>query len=139
MRNRILLFWDKYREALLYLLFGFLTTVVNYLVYLPLHSGATMLASVANVIAWIAAVIFAFFTNKPFVFKSVDWSFGTVVPEFVKFVGARLGSLAVETLILLVCVDLLAWNGILIKLVTSVLVVVLNYITSKLMVFRKDR
>ena len=139
MRNRLLLFWDKYKEALLYLLFGFLTTVVNYLVYLPLHSGATMLASVANVIAWIVAVIFAFFTNKPFVFKSADWSFGTAVPEFVKFVGARLGSLGMETLVLLVCVDFLAWNGILIKLVTSVLVVALNYITSKFMVFRKDR
>lgn len=139
MGDRILAFWSKHKEVLLYLIFGFLTTVVNYLVYFPLHSGATMLASVANVIAWVAAVIFAFLTNKPFVFKSTDWSFRTVMPEFAKFVGARLGSLAVETLILLICVDILAWNGILMKVITSVLVVVLNYVTSKFIVFKKDR
>lgn len=139
MNNRILTLWNKYREVLLYLIFGVLTTAVNYAVYLPLHSGASMFASVANVIAWIVAVIFAYLTNKPMVFKSNDWSFKTVFPEFAKFVGARLGSLVIETLILLLCVDVLFWNGVAIKLLTSVIVVILNYISSKFVVFKKDR
>ena len=83
------------------------------------------------------AVLFAFLTNKPFVFKSYDWSAKTVIPELTKFVGCRVGSGAVETLIIFLTVDLFGWNGNIWKLVTSVLVIILNYIGSKLLVFRK--
>ena len=76
-------------------------------------------------------------TNKPFVFRSHDWSAKTVVPELTKFIGTRLGSGGLETLVLLVFVDILRGNGNVWKLLTSVLVVVLNYIGSKLLVFRK--
>lgn len=120
----------------MYLVFGVLTTVVNFLVYLPLHNATPLLASVANVIAWVAAVAFAFFTNKPFVFKSNDWSSKIVIPELSKFVGARIGSLIVETLIILLTVDILSWNGNYMKIATSVVVVIMNYVTSKLIVFR---
>lgn len=137
MLNKIVSFLHKHQEILLYLLFGFLTTVVNFLVYLPLHNGTSMLASVANVFAWIAAVVFAFLTNKPFVFKSSDWSVRTVFHEAVKFVCSRIGSLIVETLILFVTVDLIYWNGNYMKIITSILVVVMNYVTSKLIVFNK--
>lgn len=139
MKNRVLIFWNKHREVLLYLVFGALTTAVNYAVYLPLHSGASMFASVANVIAWIVAVIFAYLTNKPIVFKSNDWSLRTVIPELARFVGARLGSLVIETLILLLCVDIFLWNGVTVKILASVIVVILNYISSKFIVFKKDR
>ena len=88
-------------------------------------------------IAWVAAVAFAFLTNKPFVFKSHDWSAKTVIPELTKFVSCRIASGAMETLILLLTVDLLGWIGNIWKLITQVLVVVLNYITSKLVVFKK--
>lgn len=127
----------KYWDVFAYLIFGVLTTVVNYVVYLPLYNGLGMSATVSNAIAWVAAVAFAYLTNKPFVFKSYDWSMKTVLPELTKFVGCRVGSGAAETLILLVTVDLLGWNGNLWKLLTSVLVVVLNYIFSKLIVFKK--
>ena len=80
---------------------------------------------------------FAYLTNKPFVFRSHDWSAKTVVPELTKFVGCRLASGVMETVILFVTVDLLGWNGNLWKLVTSVLVVILNYLASKLLVFKK--
>jgi putative flippase GtrA len=94
-------------------------------------------AALSNAIAWVVAVAFAYLTNKPFVFKSHDWSAKTVIPELTKFVGCRVASGAAETLILLLTVDILHWNGNLWKLVTSVLVVVMNYIASKLVVFRK--
>jgi putative flippase GtrA len=88
-------------------------------------------------VAWVFAVAFAFLTNKPFVFKSHDWSVGTVVPELIKFLGCRVGSGFAELGILFVCTDLLCWDGIVMKIATSVLVVLVNYIGSKLMVFRK--
>ena len=127
----------KYSDVLVYLVFGVLTTVVNYLVYLPCFNLLHFSASVSNVIAWVVAVAFAYITNKPFVFKSYDWSAKTVIPELTKFVGSRLLSGAMETGIIFVTVDLLSWNGNVMKLITSVLVVILNYVASKLLVFKK--
>jgi len=127
----------KYWDVITYLVFGVLTTVVNYLVYLPAYNLLGLSAAVSNAIAWVAAVAFAYLTNKPFVFKSHDWSAKTVVPELTKFVSCRVASGVMETLILLVTVDILAWNGNIWKLLTSVLVVILNYFGSKLLVFKK--
>lgn len=127
----------KYWEVLIYLVFGVLTTVVNYVIYLPVYNILGLSAALSNAIAWVGAVAFAYLTNKPFVFKSHDWSMKTVVPELTKFVGCRVASGTAETVILLLTVDMLHWNGNLWKLLTSVLVVILNYIASKLLVFRK--
>ena len=126
----------KYYDILVYLFFGVLTTVVNYIVYLPCYNLLHISAAVSNVIAWAAAVIFAYLTNKPFVFKSHDWSAKIVVPELTKFVGSRVVSGVLETLIIFVTVDLLLWNGNVMKLIVSVLVVILNYVASKLVVFK---
>lgn len=128
---------DHY-DLLIYLIFGVMTTAVNYLVYLPCYNLLQLSASVSNVIAWTAAVIFAYLTNKPYVFKSHDWSAKTVLPELARFLGCRIGSGAAETLILLLTVDVLEWNGNVWKLATSVLVVLLNYVGSKLFVFKKS-
>ena len=81
----------KYWEVLIYLVFGVLTTVVNYVIYLPVYNILGLSAALSNAIAWVGAVAFAYLTNKPFVFKSHDWSAKTVVPELAKFVGCRVG------------------------------------------------
>lgn len=128
----------RHSDVLAYLFFGGLTTVVNYVVYLPCYNLLGISAAVSNVIAWAVAVAFAYLTNKPFVFKSHDWSAKTVMPELAKFVGCRVGSGLLETFIIFITVDLLAWNGNWMKLITSILVVILNYFGSKLLVFRKD-
>lgn len=128
---------EKYRDILSYLFFGVLTTVVNYLIYLPVFNLCGLSAAVSNMIAWVGAVAFAFLTNKPFVFHSHDWSAKTVIPELTKFVSCRLASGVLETGILLLTVDFLHWNGNLWKLVTQVLVIIINYVGSKLLVFRK--
>ena len=128
---------EKYWDVLAYLIFGVLTTVVNYLVYLPLYNGAGLSATVSNAVAWVVAVAFAFLTNKPFVFKSHDWSAKTVFPELGKFLGCRIGSGLMETGIIFLFVDLLRWDGNIMKLATSVLVVIVNYVGSKLLVFKK--
>ena len=128
---------EKYWDIVSYLVFGVLTTVVNYVIYLPIYNFCGVSAAVSNVIAWVGAVAFAFLTNKPFVFQSHDWSEKTVIPELTKFISCRLASGILETLILLLTVDCLHWNGNVWKLVTQVLVIIINYVGSKLLVFRK--
>ena len=135
--NKIISLVKKYWDIVVYLIFGVLTTIVNYIVYLPLYNIAGLSATLSNCFAWIVAVTFAYLTNKPFVFKSHDWSPKTVVPELTKFVGCRIGSGLLETAIIFVAVDCLRFDGNIWKLVTSVLVVILNYVASKWLVFKK--
>ena len=137
MIEKIRLLLDQYRDVISYLFFGVLTTVVNYLVYLPLFNWLGLSATVSNALAWVVSVAFAFLTNKPFVFQSHDWSLPVVPPELAKFLGTRVGSSLLETGIIFLSVDLLAFDGNLMKLATSVLVVIINYVGSKLLVFKK--
>ena len=139
MWDKVKSLYQKYYDLILYLIFGVLTTGVNYIVYLPCYNILGLSASVSNAIAWVVSVAFAFVTNKPFVFRSYDWSAKVVLPELAKFLGCRIGSGVLETAILFVTVDLLKWDGNLWKIVTSVLVVILNYVGSKLLVFRKKK
>ena len=135
--EKIRAFIRKYYDILAYLFFGVLTTAVNYAVYLPCYNLLHISAAASNVIAWVFAVAFAYLTNKPFVFKSNDWSAATVIPELSRFVGSRIASGVLETVIIFVTVDLLSWNGNIMKLLTSVAVVIFNYVASKLLVFKK--
>ena len=128
---------EKYWDLVSYLFFGVLTTVVNYLIYLPVYNYLGFSAAVSNMIAWVGAVAFAYLTNKPFVFRSHDWSVKVVFPELAKFISCRLASGVLETAILFVTVDCLRWNGNIWKLIIQVLVVIFNYVGSKLLVFRK--
>ena len=137
MGEKILSLIRKHYDVLAYLVFGVLTTVVNYVIYLPCYNLLGYSAAVSNLIAWVAAVAFAYLTNKPFVFRSHDWSAKTVIPELTKFVSCRVASGAAESVILLLTVDILHWNGNVWKLITSVLVVILNYLGSKFLVFTK--
>ena len=130
---------EKYWDILSYLFFGVLTTVVNYLIYLPVYNLLGLSAAVSNAIAWVVAVAFAYLTNKPFVFKSHDWSAKVVLPELGKFVSCRIGSGVLETAIIFLTVDLMNWDGTWMKLATNVMVVILNYFGSKLLVFRNKK
>ena len=129
---------QKHHQILTYLAFGFLTTAVNYAVYLPLYNFTSFPAAVSNGIAWLAAVLFAYITNKRYVFQSQNWAQVTLITEFLRFMGCRVISGVIETGIIFVCVDLLGIDGNLIKILTGILVIILNYIGSKLLVFRKD-
>lgn len=130
---------EKHRDLVAYLLFGGLTTAVDWGVYFPLYNLCALSATLAGVIAWAASVLFAFLTNKPFVFRSHDWSWKVVWPELTKFVGTRLGSLLLQEVILLATVDCLHWNGNVMKVLVSVAVVIVNYLGSKWLVFRKKQ
>ena len=131
--------YEQYRDVFWYGIFGVLTTIVNYVVYIPCYNLLHMSGAASNAVAWVVAVAFAFLTNKPFVFKSHDWSAKVLWPELGKFVVCRIGSGLLETLIIFVTVDCLVWDGNWMKLFTNILVIVLNYFGSKLLVFGKKQ
>ena len=135
--DKIIALIKKYWDILIYLVFGVLTTLVDFIIYFPCYNWLHIPATVSNVIAWAGAVVFAYLTNKPFVFHSKDWSAKTVGPDLVKFVGTRVGSMLIQTGVIFVTVDLLHFNGNWMKIITAVIVVILNYIGSKLLVFKK--
>lgn len=135
--DKIKQIWNRHRDILLYLFFGGLTTLVNYLIYFPLYHGCDLPASISNIVAWIGAVVFAFLTNKPFVFGSHDWSKEVVFPELGKFVGSRVFSGLAETGFIALTVDFLKWHGLAMKLIASIAVIILNYIASRWFVFKK--
>ena len=135
--------WIKYKEVILYLFFGVATTVVNWIVYGALMSADTMSMTFANIMAWIAAVLFAFVTNKWFVFESKSMEKKKLLVEFGMFVGSRVVTGLIEIIGLPVLVylgmnqRLFGIEGFLAKMVVSVVVIVLNYVFSRILVFRK--
>lgn len=134
----ILSMYKKHREIISYLFFGVLTTGVNWIIYYPLFNLTGIGATWSKTIAWFAAVIFAYFTNKLFVYNSKGWSAKVAIPEFFGFFGSRVLSGVVEIGFIFVTVDLLTWNGNIMNIVVAVFVVVMNYITGKLL-FRKNK
>lgn len=142
MSERIRTFIKKHRQIIVYLLIGVLTTIVNFAVYLPLLWWAKLPAFLSNAIAWLIVILFAYVTNKLFVFESKDWSAKVALPEFLKFVGCRVASGIFETAFLALTIDLpqlgeLKWYSLIMKLIACIGVVILNYVGSKLLVFRK--
>lgn len=155
---------DKFftKEIVSYVFFGAMTTIVNLAVFyltkklfaaigwngvfntivpedskiVELFSGGSEYLD-ANLIAWVAGVIFAFVTNKLFVFESKSWKPSVAGKEFTGFVGARVFSLVVEMLGMFVMVTLLVWNELVAKLIVGVIVIIMNYIFSKLLIFKK--
>lgn len=128
---------QKYRSVISYLFFGVLTTLVNLAVYYLCYHLWELGNDLSVVIAWVLAVLFAFFTNKPFVFESHDWSPKVLLPEAGSFFGCRLGSGVLELVLMHVTVEMLGWPGMLMKLLVNIIVVILNYVASKVLVFRK--
>ena len=129
----------KYKDIILYLIFGVLTTLVSFVVYSLCFDYAGLSGVMSNAVSWVCAVVFAFLTNKPFVFRSYDWARSVWIPEAVKFVGGRIGSGVFESLFIWITVDILNWHHMIMKLIASGVVVILNYIISKLFVFRNNK
>ena len=130
--------FNKYREVIMYLIFGVLTTLIALLSYYILtetilDASDAIQLQIANVISWIVGVLFAFFTNKKFVFESEN----NVKEEFPKFVSARIVTLLMDMLVMFVGVTVLHFNHKIMKLLAEVIVIVSNYIFSKLFVFKK--
>lgn len=123
------------REGAAYLFFGVLTTLVDYVISNALFYAAHMSSVPAQTVGWIAAVLFAFVTNKWWVFNSHTLAPATVWKEFVSFVLCRVATFLINLAALFVMVDLLGMEFFICKLIISVVVVILNYIFSKILIF----
>ncbi len=143
----------KYKELIVYLIFGLLTTVLNlFAFWLFTKLLGEELYLLNNAIAWVVAVVFAFVTNKLFVFESKSWALKTAGRELLEFIGARLFSFGVEEGGMWLFIDLLGLgdNGItvfnfsisgqiIVKIILSVVVVIINYVFSKFIIFKNKK
>ena len=128
---------QKSKPVILYGIFGILTTLVNVAVYYLFYERVGLSNLTSTVVAWFFAVLFAFVTNKMFVFDSKSWKYQMVVSEVLKFFGCRLGTGCIEVGMMVLFVDMLHFSGTIMKLITNFIVIVLNYVLSKLIIFRK--
>ncbi len=127
-------FYNRHREVLLYLFFGVLTTAISWGSFYLLHYPLAISELLANILSWVAAVLFAFITNRVWVFSGKT---GKFFPEMGKFFVSRLTTLGVEELIILVFVTWLSFEAMVVKMLGNVVVLVLNYVLSKFFVFIK--
>ena len=125
------------REGIAYLIFGVLTTVIDYAISNVLFYWTNVPAIPAQTIAWVAAVLFAFVTNKWWVFESHTLVPSEVWKEFVAFVACRVATFLFNLAALFIMVDLLHMEFFICKLLISVVVVILNYVFSKILIFTK--
>ena len=139
------------KETISYLFFGILTTVVNYGTFYIFYNVMALASTIANLIAFVFAVIFAYIVNKLFVFESKSWAFAVIGPEMLQFLLSRIFSFLIEEAGLLLAdpvLDLgrytvftlfgIEVDGVLLaKLALAVIVVILNYFFCKLMIFKK--
>ena len=129
-------FYSKYKSVLLYLFFGGLTTVVSVGSFIVFDSILGIHVLVSNLLSWVLAVAFAYVTNRIWVFDSKATG-RQILVEAASFVGGRLLTLGIEEVILLVFVSILNFNSTLMKIIAQIVVLILNYVISKLFVFRK--
>lgn len=140
MKSLVLRLWSCYKhhqQVVRYLFFGGCTTVVNTVCYGVLYQWLGMGNAESTVIAWAAAVVFAFVTNKLFVFESRGGGLAGQVRELVSFFGCRVLTGILDVVIMVAAVDVMGWNSLLWKLLSNVLVILLNYLASKFFIFKK--
>ena len=135
---------DKYREPILYIFFGGLTTVISWVSY-AVFVWAGIEINISNILSWICGVTFAFVVNKWFVFRNRSTSPKVVLTELVSFFGARIFTGIVAAVLFYLMHDIWGMNqvfmgseGLHVKIITSVIEIALNYIFSKYMVFREN-
>lgn len=126
-------------EIIKYVIFGGLTTVVNFLAYFACIDLLDFNYLVANIISWFLSVIFAYITNRAFVFEKVNFTFRSILKEVSLFFGSRFLSGAIETASLFLLVELMHLDDHISKIAVAVIVVILNYVFSKLIVFRRKK
>ena len=124
------------KETILYVIFGVLTTIVNLIAYYLFSNIININYLISNAIAWIISVVFAYINNKFFVFNSSYINKDVIIEEFIKFMNCRLISGLSEVVLLFLFVDLLLMNDIVAKLIIGVLVALINFIFSKVFIFK---
>ncbi len=131
--------FNKHKQKINYLFFGGCTTLINTAVYYICYENFELSNIPSNVFAWIAAALFAYVTNKIWVFESNSADVKTLLKELSNFFGCRMATALLDLTIMIVSVDLLKWNALIMKIVANLIVIILNYVLSKLIVFKNDQ
>lgn len=138
-KKLLIILFNKYKDLIPYVIFGTLTTIINIAVYW-IFSRIFMLAVMpSTIIAWVAGVVFAYLTNRKWVFKSDKYLLSEIIKEVISFFTCRLTTGFVDWLIMLVFVEKLGMNDVVLKFVSNAVVILVNYAASKLIIFRKDK
>ena len=127
----------KKQEAMRYLVFGALATFVNIAVF-AIFDLLHFPVLVSNTIAWVVAVIFAYLTNRYCVFNSKKTKKSEIAKELSSFITARIITLIIESIFMWITVEQLHWHSVLMKVIANIIVIVLNFVFSKLFIFKKD-
>lgn len=139
--NKIMELFNKYREIIIYIIVGGLTTVVNFVIYylckITIGTSTILTMNISNFIAWVVAVLFAFVANKLYVFNSKSLEKALVLKEFCGFVAARVFSLGAEVVIMNVGIGILFIPDMICKLFAQVVIILMNYFFSKFIIFKK--
>lgn len=133
--------WDMYRkheEGINYLIFGFLAFVLNYILYFLFADAMQMHYMAATVLSWVLTVVFAYWTNRCFVFKSTNKDKQSVGKEFLSFIGARVATEVLEVVLMYLLVDCAGTNDKISKLICQILVILANYVLSKIWIFKSE-
>ena len=130
---------SKYKSIILYGIFGVATTLVNIITYYICSNMIHFNVIVSTIISWLIAVIFAYITNKIWVFESKTKNFNEVFREIVSFFSCRILTGILDVIIMYIFVDLLTFNGMIIKTLSNILVIILNYVASKLIIFNQNK
>lgn len=125
------------KETFWYLFFGVLTTLINFITYYIFNIALSFSAGISTTIAFIISVIFAYITNKTWVFNSKKHKIIELVKEISLFFAARIFTYFFDLILMIIFVDKLHYNSVICKLIVNILVIILNYIFSKLIVFKK--
>lgn len=130
--NKTKKIYKKYEEIINYVIVGALTTGVSIFSYF-IFRFININYIIASIMSWICAVLFAFYTNKKYVFKSIENKYR----ELIKFVSARIFTLLIEVLLMYLLVDIIYLNDKIVKILLQFIILILNYLFSKIFVFKK--
>lgn len=126
------------QEAMRYLVFGAFTTVVNILVFAICDAPKILPVLISNTIAWIVAVFFAYITNRYCVFDSKKHGKKEIAKELSDFVVARIFTLIIESIFMWITIEKLHWHSVLMKVIANIIVIILNFVFSKLFIFKSN-
>lgn len=128
---------EHYYSILMYLIMGGITTFINIFIFWLFNSQFSLNYTIANIIAWVFSVLFAYVSNKFYVFESKNTSLKTLTKEVSSFFFFRILSLFMDLLVMFLCIGLLGFNPLLAKVLANVIVLIANYVFSKFFIFNK--
>ena len=134
--KKIIGIWNNYKELIMYLVFGGVSFVLNIVLYVFLTQFCSFYELIANILSWFVVIIFVFYTNRKWVFEAARQN---NLKQFLEFVYSRILTLIMEEIILFTGIEIFSIKDIYVKIFGQIMVIIVNYILSKCIVFKKNK